>query len=71
MSGNVENADLRCEQLRELAERRHAASVACHLLASAAKTAEDRILYEEMARRTAEEAEKLERTVSAWRTQAA
>lgn len=41
MSGKDEYADPHCEQLRQLAEHRHAASAACHRLAAAAKPAAD------------------------------
>lgn len=67
MPGNVENTDLHCEQLRQLAEQRHAASMSCHRLASAARTIEDRIVYEEMARRIAEEAAALKRRLQTWK----
>ena len=69
MSGDAENADLQCEHLRKIAERRHAASVACHRIAATARTTEDRIVYEEMARRIAEEAAALKRRMSAWKTE--
>jgi hypothetical protein len=55
-----------CIRLRELAERRHEASVACRRLASEAKSAGDRILFEEMARRSAEAAAALDRQIEAW-----
>ena len=71
MSGIVEHTDLHCEQLRQLAEKRHAASMSCHRLASAARTVEDRILYEEMARRIDEEAAALKRRMQSWKPPAA
>jgi len=66
MAMEVERANLHCARLRELAERRHEASIACRRLASEARSAEDRILFEEMARRTAEAAASLDRQMAAW-----
>jgi len=68
MGMEIEGANLHCARLRELAARRHEASIACRRLASEARTAEDRILFEEMARRTAEAAASLDRQMAVWLT---
>ena len=71
MSDAVEHTDPRCEELRQLAQERHSASIACHRIASAARTVQDRIVYEEMARRFAEEAAALKRRMQNWKPPAA
>ena len=70
MSGTVEDTNPHCEQLRALAEQRHAASMSCHRIAATARTIEDRIAYEEMARRMEEEAAALKRRMHAWKSPA-
>ena len=67
MSRRVEDSVLHWERLRQLAERRHAASLACRRLADSARTMDDRIVYEEMARRIADEATALRQRMQAWR----
>lgn len=66
MSTQFETTTPQCARLRELAEQRHEASIACRRLASEARTAADRIVFEEMARRSAESAAALDRKIEAW-----
>ena len=71
MSDHIERHHSQVKRLAALAESRHVASVACHRAASATRTVEDRIVYEEMARRIAEEAEALKRRLAIWKQPAA
>ena len=68
MAMEIDAANPQCARLRELAERRHEASIACRRLASEATSAADRILFEEMARRAAEAAAALDRQMVVWLT---
>ena len=67
MSRDVEGTSFHCEKLKKMAEQRHAVSISCRHRASTARTIADRIVYEEMARRFAEQAGALRKQLAIWK----